>query len=67
MGGYDMTPNVIPQVSVMVTTSSHFLEFFGSLSSPEQKLWFPNQNSGKYKIVSSHMTAWVFILVQKRQ
>ena len=44
MGGYGMTPNVIAQISAKVAMSSRFLGFVGSLSSAEQKLWFPNQN-----------------------
>ena len=44
MGGYGMTPNVITQMFTKVDMSSTFLGFVGSMSSPEQKLWFPNQN-----------------------
>jgi hypothetical protein len=42
--GYDMTPNVIAQISTKVTMTVRFLGFVGSLSSSEQQLWFPNQN-----------------------
>jgi hypothetical protein len=44
MGGYGMNPNDIAQISSKVAMSSRFLGFVGSLSSAEQKLWFPNQN-----------------------
>jgi hypothetical protein len=45
MGGYDMTPNVIDQISVKVSMASRFLGFVDSLSSVEQQLCFPNQNA----------------------
>jgi hypothetical protein len=44
MGGYCMTPNVIPQISTKVVMTARFLGFVGSLSSSEQQLWIPNQN-----------------------
>ena len=44
MGGYGLTPNVITQISTKVPMTSHFLCFVDSMSSPEQKIGFPNQN-----------------------
>jgi hypothetical protein len=44
MGGYGLTPNVIAQISAKVAMASRFLGFIGSMTPPEQKLRFPNQN-----------------------
>ena len=52
MGGYDMTPNVIVQISVKVSMTVRFLVFVGSLFyhlrnngfGSGTKLCFPNQN-----------------------
>jgi hypothetical protein len=44
MSGYDMTPNVIVQISTKVTMTIRFLGFVDSLLSSEEQLWFPDQN-----------------------
>jgi hypothetical protein len=37
MGGFDMTPNVMAQISAKVAMVSRFLGFVASLSSSEQQ------------------------------
>jgi hypothetical protein len=44
LGGFDLTPNVLAQISVTVAMASRFLKLVGSRLSPEeQQLWLPNQ------------------------
>jgi hypothetical protein len=43
LGGFDLTPNVLAQISAKVAMASRFLQLVGSLPPEEQKLWLPNQ------------------------
>jgi hypothetical protein len=43
LGGFGLTPNVLPQISSKVAMTSRFLKLVGSLHPEEQQLWLPNQ------------------------
>ena len=43
MGGFGLTPNVLPQYTVKVALASRFVGLVGSLPPEEQQIWLPNQ------------------------
>ena len=43
MGGFVLTPNVLPQSTAKVPMASRFVGLVGSLTPEEQQIWLPNQ------------------------